>query len=379
MLCLPSGCKWLLTGDWNFMEKPLDKSNCVVSHTLGEEKRIFNALKQRLQVEDKFPSSSPVKFNWDSRRRGLGRILARLDRTYTFKGANKKTTSMDYKILGDSAHSDHLPIWRQVWLVEEPKRNTPYVMSNMYLGDPTTQSKIKEIWQENESLPFFGKIRKCVKFYKELCIRKAKEGREEEVGIRKEYGELVILLQSDPDNLVVQDKFEIAKSRLQQFELRKNEGQRLRNRLNWIQNGDSCSKEFFQAHRQRSTANHITELMDQQGQLHSSKEALARICHEYYQTLYKARDLPHVLEETQTQALSHIVDRLSIDSKTFHSAPITLGELEQAMKAMALGKSPGPDGITLDFYRIYWKLIGMEYWSMIKESIAKGQLPSGVT
>lgn len=82
---------------------------------------------------------------------------------------------------------------------------------------------------------------------------------------------------------------------------------------------------------------------------------------------------------TQGQALRLIQDRISEEAKCLLGAPITILELKKAMEEMANGKSPGPDGIILEFYNIYWEIIRMDYWQMTTKSIISGQLPLGVT
>lgn len=94
------------------MENATDKSNNVVSHMSREEKRLFNKLKEVLQVEDRFPASSSLKYSWDNRKMGMGRIMTHLDRIYTFKDNRVMVTSTDYRILGNNTHSVlkiHLP------------------------------------------------------------------------------------------------------------------------------------------------------------------------------------------------------------------------------------------------------------------------------
>lgn len=91
------------------------------------------------------------------------------------------------------------------------------------------------------------------------------------------------------------------------------------------------------------------------------------------------RDLLNVIEETQAQSLKHVKDRIRDEDEATLSSPISLSKLELAMKDMAVGKSPGPDGKTLDFYRVFWDLICKDYHAMIVESVSLGQLPSGVT
>lgn len=338
----------------------------------GEERRLFNLIKEAIQVEDKFPIDNRIKFSWNSRRNGEGRILTRLDRAYTFKNIDDITNNSEYKILGDSAHLDHISIWRQVWLVPETSRKTAYVMSNFYLKDPIVHSKIEEICNKSSSLPFFEKLRKCVKFYKGYCLKKAVTNRQEVEALRKEYAIMVEKLERDPNNLAMQRVLATLKDDLHQFE-------QTRSRIKWKQVVDRCSNEFFQVHRQRSSASHITALEDQHRRTHPEQEVLAQVCDAYYQNLYKARDPPIVVEETQRHSRLYLQDKIGLEAKLSLSSPITLVELETAMKDMAIGKSPGPDGIILDFYRIYWEIIGKDYWLMIIETIHKGQLPKGVT
>ena len=54
-------------------------------------------------------------------------------------------------------------------------------------------------------------------------------------------------------------------------------------------------------------------------------------------------------------------------------------ELRTALWDMSPGKSPGPDGIVLEFYKVFWNILGIEFTTMINESIREGRLPPGVT
>jgi hypothetical protein len=79
------------------------------------------------------------------------------------------------------------------------------------------------------------------------------------------------------------------------------------------------------------------------------------------------------------QALWYIQDRLSDKAKASLSDQITLGELKNAIDDIQPSKSPGPDGLVLEFFRIYWDIIGLDYHRMILESISVGRFPNGVT
>lgn len=111
-------------------------------------------------------------------------------------------------------------------------------MNSTYLRDPIVQAKIHTLWMEKPSLSFFGKLKKCVKFYERFCIRKAEEHKQEEEGLRQQYEALVVMLQNSPNDVGAQAMLANLQHKLQSFEQHKAAGQRLRNRVNWMQAGD---------------------------------------------------------------------------------------------------------------------------------------------
>ena len=42
-------------------------------------------------------------------------------------------------------------------------------------------------------------------------------------------------------------------------------------------------------------------------------------------------------------------------------------------------KLPGPHGLVLEFFRIYWDIISLDYHRMILESISVDRFPNGFT
>ena len=374
---LPGDCRWVLVGDWNFTERSSDKSSQRAPSTTEEERQVFAELKDQLQVVDDFPVTNRPRFSWDSKRKEGPRTMARLDRVYSFHSPADPVTGENYRIFGDCAHSDHLPVWRQLRLAAVTKRPSPFVMNANHLRDKSVQEGIRGVWARSHRLPFFGKIRRCVKYFKEHCLRKAAEDKKEEAELRQQLERTTLHLQADPGNGQAQGELSDVAGQLMNFEKKKSAGQRLRSRLKWKTKGDQCSHEFFQANKERSTASHITELMDADGTVHNQQQELERICKEYYGKLYTAR--PEANEGAITQVLSYLSDKLSAPMKDSLSATLSLGELHKAMMEMQTGKSPGPDGIVLEFYRIFWDMLGAEYLAMLEEGIAQGRLPNGVT
>ena len=148
---------------------------------------------------------------------------------------------------------------------------------------------------------------------------------------------------------------------------------------NWKSVGDQCSKEFFQSHQTTSNASHITELQDQHGQSHTSQAAMAQVCSDYYKKLYTARESPKASVGARDVALRYLLDKLSPSTKMALQAPMSQNNLRTILRDMRSSKSPGPDGIVLEFYKVFWNMLEAEYIVMINESIQEGRLPPGVT
>ena len=70
--------------------------------------------------------------------------------------------------------------------------------------------------------------------------------------------------------------------------------------------------------------------------------------------------------------------RLGTVDSTKLDGPVTLQECEAAVRDMRKGRSPGPDGIPLEFYLTFWPLIGPLLLDMILYLIRVGSFSRDV-
>jgi hypothetical protein len=377
---LPRDCRSVLVGDFNFVENRVDKSSICGKLIPPGEKLVFTQLTSLLGVADNYQLNGALQFTWDNKRQDGSRVMARLDRIYAFQGTAPGAEPVEeYLIKGDSVHSDHLAVWCKLTLLPEPKRLSAYKMSTLYLKDKEVRRQVENIWRANPNLQYFGRLRKCIKFYKEYCIQKARDRRCTETDLRQRLAAALLALQGDPTNSKAQSQVSELADSLQGLERISVEGQKVRSRIKWMRVGDSGSKEFFKAHKQHTGASRIISLDDEGGAGHSAQAELEIICREYYSKLYKGAPASREQEGAREQALASIGDRLSAEMKTRLQAPIGLSEVEEALKGMASGKSPGLDGVVIEFYKVFWELIGEEFHRMVLRAINLGRLPPGVT
>jgi hypothetical protein len=215
-----------------------------------------------------------------------------------------------------------------------------------------------------------------MKFYRMYCVEKATERKKEEAHLRGQLAKAIAKLQMDPSNEQWQIETVQCADYLLILEKKKTKGQQLRSRIKWKKTRDKCSREFFQSNKERSTAAHITELADSAGQCHTSHAAMSQICQDFYGKLYKARDDTPAAAEAKAKALDHISNCLPPAMKEKLRALVSLSELQKVLSEMKPDKSPGPDGIILEFFREYWALIGKEYLNISIHQHPSWPLPS---
>ncbi len=54
---------------------------------------------------------------------------------------------------------------------------------------------------------------------------------------------------------------------------------------------------------------------------------------------------------------------------------MSFAELSLAVQEVSPGKSPGLDGLSAQFYRVFWNLIGEDLYAVFQESFNQGKLP----
>ncbi len=54
---------------------------------------------------------------------------------------------------------------------------------------------------------------------------------------------------------------------------------------------------------------------------------------------------------------------------------VSFEELTDAVKQMKLGRAPGIDGLSVDFYKAFWKYIGKDLYEVIQECFKENAFP----
>lgn len=97
----------------------------------------------------------------------------------------------------------------------------------------------------------------------------------------------------------------------------------------------------------------------------------------FYQTLYQTECNPN--EEIQNIFLKDLqFQTLSEEDRKLLNNPLTAQDILEAIGEMNTGKAPGPDGLPIEFYRVFQKKLIQPLLNMFMESFNMGILPNSL-
>lgn len=142
-----------------------------------------------------------------------------------------------------------------------------------------------------------------------------------------------------------------------------------KSRINWIKKGDSNNKFFFSSCKARWNSNKLLSLVDDTGITHTSHTMVSKVAVDYFKSLLG--------NSTSVDAFPSDIElsRLSEEQMQSMDAQFTNTEIFNTFKFMAKNRSPGPDGLTPEFFVNTWHIIGPQVVAAIQYFFETGSLP----
>lgn len=160
----------------------------------------------------------------------------------------------------------------------------------------------------------------------------------------------------------------------QLWELYREQEQILRQqaKLNWELHGDSNSKYFHRLVQYRRKQNHIHGILHD-GIWYHRPDQIKNLFLDHFEGFFN-REQPEINFDIQ----GLITKQLSVDEALQLEREFTLEELFGALMSMDSNKSPGPDGISVEYLKKMWTSIHADILKMVQEFCYQGKLPNGL-
>jgi small-conductance mechanosensitive channel len=184
--------------------------------------------------------------------------------------------------------------------------------------------------------------------------------RQAEADLIKEISDLEDKLNENPtDDHVLH--MNTAKKDLEMLQNETLRGVQLRAQCQHLEFNEHNSSYFFSKEKSQSKIKAIAKLILDDGQTITDTKDILNEQKRFYQKLYKEpTDYPETevkIAEDYFLKLNPVVNKLQDNDKEALDRPLTRNEIASAVKELANNKSPGSDGLPIDWYKAFWSKI----------------------
>lgn len=159
-------------------------------------------------------------------------------------------------------------------------------------------------------------------------------------------------------------------TKLDEVYTRKAKGAYIRSKAKWTEDGERNSSYFCRLEKTRQVKNNIgTQVIDDNEC--SDPKVIANEIYSFYNNLFSYSFSPDAAE-VFFDKIQEFIPQISED---FREAEISHQDLEKAMQCLKPDRSPGPDGLTANFYKHFWEHMKVLLFETLKETIEKSLLP----
>ena len=162
------------------------------------------------------------------------------------------------------------------------------------------------------------------------------------------------------------------KELLRQFETKDLEATKIRAKAKFTEQGERSTRYFFNLEKRQQECHTIKTLTRDNLDTVTDTHDLISETYNVYHNLFSA-------DETSPDAQheifnAHPIPSLPEQNRLYCDAKLTEQELHKALLTMENNKSPGIDGLTTNFYKHFWNLLGPELTNVYNYAFKQGIL-----
>ena len=171
----------------------------------------------------------------------------------------------------------------------------------------------------------------------------------------------------------VADKIKKLTQEVESIYAHKAKGAMIRSRTQIIDENEKCTKYFLGLEKSRQSRK-LLQTLQVDGHLLTNTDDILNTEADFYDSLYTSstsnlEEVENYLEDVEIPVLDETSSRLC-------DGYLSANECYTSLKEMKLNKSPGSDGLTVEFYRKFWPKIGDLLVNSLNHSYEKGELSS---
>ena len=355
-------------GDWNYVQNTrLDTRGMSCTYKQADW---FNKLRKRFHVIDVWREMFPFKKQFTWRQLSL-KIFSRLDYWLVKDLLLSYVLSTEIKPV---PNCDHCAITLRLQTSDTVRGCGMWKFNNSLLKDVEFKENIRKLISkfklENVKLNAQTKWEMCKIRIKEYTIKYSKqkscERKQLFSKLQHDFLETSKRVDDNPSEENIK-KLEEIKKNIDQWLTYKCRGAFVRSRQKWMEKGEKSTKYFLQAEKRNARKKEI-DCIKKNGKIITNQECILGEIGSYYTDLYsKTPDSGNPIEIDSYLAT---VDTplLTDDEALLCEGILTEEECHEAIFSMSNNKSPGSDGLSVEFYKCLWDSVR----SLVLDSLNEG-------
>ena len=147
----------------------------------------------------------------------------------------------------------------------------------------------------------------------------------------------------------------------------------LRSQARWYEQGEKGTKYFLQLEKRNQVKKEIKKLQREDGSFTTDDQEIIDMQASFYENLYSGKNVKTKIEISDYLG-SITSPKLTVDERDHCEGLLTVSECRAVLKTFKTNKSPGNDGISVEFYKKCWGLYGKLMTDAFNTAYVQGEL-----
>ena len=360
--------KKIIVGDFNLtLNVELDRKNTYCNNETAKDE--LENLMDEFLLRDPWRERNGEKreYSWFKKQeRGEDRKASRIDYALVSGGLDQKIPCIMYL---SSVMTDHRAVYLVLELTPDTRGSGYWKFNTTLLQDLDFVQYMNKVIENNllstqdlTPIEVWEALKKKIKSTSQEFART--RSRDQKLVLAQlsekvnEYEENLPLPHAD-DIIYEQTKKELEEVLSQRIS-----GVMFRSKAKWYEQGEKNTKYFYSLEKAKYNYKTCTTMIGEEQQLITDPKSILEHQCQFYEQLYKADvDVKFTLSNNFGIYVPN-------DIKEKQDQQLLVQDLCKAMKLMNNNKTPGSDGIPVDFYKVFWSRLSTAFYNMIEEVFA---------
>ena len=356
----------ILGGDFNcVMNSDEDRNNCNGKNDVGQID--LHYLTNVCELEDIWRRRYPNKSDYTWKGRGRE---SRNDFWLTSLSLDNQIDNVfnnyapytDHKSINIVLRTNETERGKGIW-----KMNTSNIINEQY------KESFIEMWTNWQSKkPLYNDIKVWwdigKRYIKKLTQEYSRQISLEKRTILKELETSITSFKRNGNN---HEELELMEKEYEAIHSKQVEGAKIRSKIQWWEEGEKSTKYFHNLEKKNGKDKAWEKIWGDNGESIHGTDNIQKRQVQFYRDLYTSQNLDMNEKEYFLQGNTNC---LTEDSKIFLDSMLSKEEMCNAIKKMPNNKSPGSDGIPIEFYKVYWNIICDDLFEVFQRGLEDQQL-----